>query len=123
METAHEADELVQFLHYDEAIKINYDLFDHTHDGTTGQTYYSTRLTGGNTNAIYRLAKFLSVMPGDTIKMKVFAKYLDPDPNNWSTALQNFMAQVSGGTAPAGTVVDGGSAGSMDLHPFHSPGS
>lgn len=112
LETVHAFDEQGQFLHYDEAIKIDYDLFDHTYDGTTGDTYYSTRLIGGNTNAIYGLAKSLSVMPGDTIKMEVYAKYLDPNSQNWSPALMSFMTAIAGGTAPSGTVVDGGSPGS-----------
>lgn len=62
LETIHAYDERSEFLYYDEAIIVNYDLFDHPYDGTTGQTYYSTRLTGGTTNAIYGLAKSLSVM-------------------------------------------------------------
>jgi RHS repeat-associated protein len=55
----------------------------------------------------------LSVMPGDTISMEVYAKYLDPNSNNWNTALTNFIGSITGGTAPAGTFVDGGSAGSI----------
>jgi hypothetical protein len=60
-----------KFLYYDEAIKVNHQVFDRTYDGTTGATYYATRLTGGNTNAKYGLAKSLSVMPGDVIHAEV----------------------------------------------------
>jgi RHS repeat-associated protein len=91
-------------------VKINYDKFDHTN---AGGTYYATRLTGGSTNEKYGLTKTLSVMPGDKISMEVYAKYLDPNTNNWNTALTNFMGAITGGTAPAGTFVDGGSAGSI----------
>jgi hypothetical protein len=97
-------------LYYNEAVKINYDKFDHTN---AGGTYYSTRLTGGSTGEKYGLTKTLSVMPGDKISMEVYAKYLDPDNNNWNTALTNFIGSITGGTAPAGTFVDGGSAGSI----------
>lgn len=118
LETVNVTEEQNDFLNYDEAVKVNYALFDHTYDGTTGQTHYSTRLTGGNTNAVYGLAKSLSVMPGDTIKMQVFAKYLDPNSSNWTPALASFMAAVVGGTAPQGTVIDGGSPGSIGEQSF-----
>jgi hypothetical protein len=88
-------------LYYNEAVKINYDKFDHTN---AGGTYYSTRLTGGSTGEKYGLTKTLSVMPGDKISMEVYAKYLDPDNNNWNTALTNFIGSITGGTAPAGTL-------------------
>lgn len=52
-------------------------------------------------------------MPRDVINIEVYAKYLDPNSANWTPALANFMAAVAGGTAPPGTVVDSGSAGSM----------
>jgi RHS repeat-associated protein len=98
------------FLYYNEAVKINYDKFDHTN---AGGTYYATRLTGGSTNEKFGLTKTLSVMPGDKISMEVYAKYLDPNSSNWTTAQSNFVASIVGGTAPAGTFVDGGAAGSI----------
>ena len=63
METANAGEESSQFLHYDEAVIVNNPWFDHTHDGTTGETYYATRLTGGNADEVYGLAKSLSIMP------------------------------------------------------------
>lgn len=98
-----------KFLHLDEAVKIDYALFDHTQQGAT---HYAARLNGTPQERI-GLAKSLSVMTGDVIRMQVFAKYLDPEPANWTSALNNFMATVAAGTAPAGTVVDGGAAGSI----------
>ena len=77
-----------------------------------GVTSYSTRLSG-TTNERYGLAKSLSVMPGDTIKMEVYAKYLDNNTNNWNAALTNLMTAIAQGIAPTGTFVDGGAAGSI----------
>ena len=108
MEIAHESEEAEEFLYYEEAVKVNTPLFDHTNEGAT---YYSTRLNGSS-NEQFGLAKSISVMPGDTIRAQVFAKYLDTDNNNWTQALTDFMAAIAGGTAPAGTVVDGGFTGS-----------
>jgi RHS repeat-associated protein len=113
METANAGAESGKFLYYDEAIKVNYGHFDHTYDGTTGPTYYATRLTGGATNAKFGLARSISVMPGDVINAEVYAKYVDTNTANWQSAFSTFMGSIAGGTAPAGTVVDGGSAGSL----------
>jgi RHS repeat-associated protein len=121
METVNASTESGQYLYYDEAIKISNPLYDHTYNNTTGSTYYATRLTGGNTNAIYGLAKSLSVMPGDTVKAEVFAKYLDySDSTNWSQGLKNLVKSISQGSAPIGTRVDGGAAGSLgtSTYPF-----
>ncbi|MGE0773082.1 MAG: DUF6443 domain-containing protein [Cyclobacteriaceae bacterium] len=117
LETAHAAEEQGEFLYYEEAVKVNYDLFDHTNEGGT---WYSTRLTGQGTNSIYGLAKSLQVMPGDQVSMEVYAKYLDPEQSNWTGALASFMAAVAGGTAPPGTVIDGGVPGSIgsETYPF-----
>ena len=117
LEDANALEEGGQFLNYEEAITVDYDLFDHTSDGTTGPTYNSTRLTGGNTNAIYGLAKSLSVMPGDTIKMKELAKYLDPDDESWTPALEAFLTAAAGSPS-SGTTIDGGAAGSLGSSNF-----
>ena len=52
-------------------------------------------------------------MPGDVINAEVYAKYVDTNTANWQSAFSTFMGSIAGGTAPAGTVVDGGSAGSL----------
>jgi len=108
MEDANAATEQAQFIYYNEAVKINSTLFDHTNAGTT---QYATRLTG-TPNERYGLAKSLQVMPGDTIRAEVFAKYLDPITTNWTGALPELMSAIAGGTAPAGTLIDMGSGGS-----------
>jgi RHS repeat-associated protein len=122
LETANVASEQGKFLNYDEAIKINSLWFDHSHriaGGASNTTQYATRLTGGNTNATIGLAKSLSVMPGDKIDVEVFAKYLDPNPNNLSQALKDFITSIAtGGGAPGGTIIDGGFAGSLGNNVF-----
>ncbi len=126
METAKVPTEQGQFLNYSEAIKINATIFDRTHrtpDGVANTTFYSTRLTGGTTNAVNGLAKSLSVMPGDKVDVEVFAKYLDPNSNNWSAALANFMTSIAaGGGAPVGTIIDGNFPGSLGNNAFPFPG-
>jgi RHS repeat-associated protein len=108
MEDANAATEQAQFIYYNEAVKINSTLFDHTNAGTT---QYATRLAG-TPNERYGLAKSLQVMSGDTIRAEVFAKYLDPTTSNWTTALSNLMSSIAAGTAPPGTLIDMGSGGS-----------
>jgi len=96
------------FLYYNEAVKINSTIFDHTNGPSS---HYSTRLNG-TTNERYGLAKSLSVMPGDTVKMEVYAKYLDTNATNWTSALTALISSIANGTAAAGTFIDGGAAGS-----------
>jgi RHS repeat-associated protein len=108
LESARENEESEQFLYLEEAVKINAMLFDHTNTGTT---HYSTRLNGTEQER-YGLAKSLSVMPGDTVRAEVFVKYLDSNSSNWTQALTDFMNAIATGTAPAGTIVDGGLPGS-----------
>lgn len=117
METSNATAEQSQFLNYNEVRKINSPLFDHTNEGTT---FNSVRLMGGNTTEVYGLAKSLSVMPGDVLNLEVYAKYLDPDPNNWSSALMNAIAAIAGTANPSGTFVDGGATGNTD-GPFPYP--
>lgn len=110
LETVNAGGEEGKFLYYNEAVKINHQIWDHTN---LGGTSYATRLTGGNTDEIYGLTKTLSVMPGDKVNLEVYAKYLDPVSGHRSTALNNFIISILNGTAPQGTFVDGGAAGSI----------
>src|SRR5690606_28460426 len=75
------------------------------------------RLNGSESERI-GLARSLAVMTGDTIKAEVYAKYLDPDPSNWTAALQNLMAAIAGGTAPTGTVIEAVPPSDGDGFPF-----
>jgi RHS repeat-associated protein len=109
METSAESLEKSRFLYYDEAVKINHHIWDHTDEGST---YYATRLNGSDDER-YGLAKSLAVMPGDVIDMKVYAKYLDTNSNNWETVINALINSIADGTAEAGTFIDGGATGSL----------
>jgi RHS repeat-associated protein len=107
--------EVSEFINYLEAITVNQKIFDHTHRVTTGTptSFRSTRLLGGNSNAKYGLAKSLSVMPGDKVRMKVYVKYPGKSAEITQT-LRDFLLSIApGGNAPSGTIVDGGAAGSL----------
>lgn len=110
METSNANAERGKFLYYDEAVIVDHTLFDHTN---VGPTFYSTRLTGANTNAVYGLAKSLSVMPGDVINVEVYAKYLETNSGNRTAALNAFIAAINGASPPPGSIIDGGAAGSL----------
>jgi RHS repeat-associated protein len=111
-ETAKAISERSKFSGYDNARRINSILFDHTRSGTT---HYSQRLNG-SVNEKYGIAKSLSVMPGDTIKLVAYAKYADPNTNHWTTALTTLMTQVASGSA--GTVIDGAGYSTAGNAPF-----
>ena len=53
--------------------------------------------------------------------MEVWAKYVDPNTNNWQPVLANLMAAVIPGTAAMGTLVDGGIAGSLGVGAYPFP--
>ena len=90
-ESANQATEASQFLRYDDTRLVNSTLFDHTHLATTD--HHAERLNG-STNEKTGLEKSLSVMAGDTIKLEVYAKYIDPVSSNWTPALTTLMGQI-----------------------------
>jgi RHS repeat-associated protein len=103
LETANVISEQSQFVRYENVRRVKSTLFNHT---TGGTSLYSERLSGG-ANEKYGLAKSLSVMPGDTVNVEVFAKYVDPSGTN-SQALTDFLYAINHpGSAAPGTVVDG----------------
>lgn len=114
LEAAEASEEQGDFLFLTEAVKVNHAIFDHTE---TGATQYATRLNGSAGERI-GIARSISVMTGDVIRMEVFAKYLDPNRENWSTALTSLVHAVASGTTPAATIVDGGAAGSIGNNTF-----
>jgi hypothetical protein len=84
MESANASAEQDEFLYYNEAVKVNSYLFDHTNNVAVGGPEglpgdpdfpfgnvdgYATRLTGGTTAEKFGLTKTLSVMPGDVVTM------------------------------------------------------
>jgi hypothetical protein len=95
------------FLRYDLAKRVRSFLFDHTKDNEADSVGYAQRLNGSEDERI-GLSKSLSVMPGDTIRAEVYAKYVDFDDNNWQTALETLRGYIGApGSAPSGTIVDG----------------
>ena len=132
MENENANDEAGQFLYYDEAVKVKSTLFDHTNDaleydfeecsgpdclpdpGPPGAedmgTGYAIRLSGLE-HERYGLAKSLSVMPGDIVRMEVYAKYIDPNISNWQDPLTNLLDQIDGNVP--GVLIDGGAVGSV----------
>jgi RHS repeat-associated protein len=116
LEDANAATEKSQFLNYKEAVTLNERLFDHTHrvPGNSGNaTFRSTRLLGASDpTAMYGLAKSFSVMPGDKITAKVYAKYVDSSAPDVQQALLNFLTSLGTG-GNNGPLIDGGSPGSL----------
>ncbi len=102
LETANQVAEYSQYLRYSDARVVYSDLFDHTNGVSPG---YSERLNG-STYEKYGLARSLSVMPGDTINLEVYAKYLDPTRSDWTgTAFQTIVQQVA--AHATNVVIDG----------------
>ena len=113
LEDVNAPSEQSKFLRYDNAKRVFTALFDHTNGTAPG---YSERLNG-STNEKFGLAKSLSVMPGDTLRLEVYGKYLDPNTANWTAGLTSLANQIAAGTG--GTVVDGaGYLSSTSSFPF-----
>lgn len=108
LEIANEVEERSQFLYYDDVRFVNSDFFDKTKDGQVSppEGAYALRLNGTE-NEKTGLAKSLVVVPGDKVQLEVYAKYVDPDASNWTTALTNLMAAVADPSSVPGTVLDG----------------
>ena len=66
-------DESGQFIGYEEVTRISADMLNHT-EGE--ESTFAMRLSGGYGENI-GLAKSVSVMPGDTVRMEVYGKYID----------------------------------------------
>ena len=101
-ESGNKATEQGEFLRYEEARRVYSSIFDHTKGSSPG---YAERLSG-SANEIYGLAKSLSVMPGDVINAEVYAKYVDPNTSNWTSALSTLINQIV--TKTGRVVYDGG---------------
>jgi len=100
MEVAHTVEEENQFINYEKAVRVKADLFNYTPDA---DAQYALRLSGSMAQAT-GLARSLSIMPGDTVRMEVFGKYLDLNRQRATPALLALMAALpaSGGLAAAG---------------------
>lgn len=118
IEPGNAENEAGEFLYYDEAVRVHSDLFDHTNDDASGDPDHSAvsvRLTG-RPDEQYGLAKSLSVMPGDIVRIEVFAKYIDPNETNWQSPLIDLLTMM--GNPTSGIVVDGGAPGSIGAETF-----
>ncbi|MCE7864499.1 MAG: hypothetical protein DYG99_13235, partial [Bacteroidetes bacterium CHB5] len=104
-ETANLNVEQSQFVRMDNAKRINSSLFDRTNGVNPNTTPGHAQRLNGTTNERYGIAKSLSVMPGDVIDAEVYAKYIDTNSSNWTTALANLVSQINANTA--GVVIDG----------------
>lgn len=96
-EEENQQEEAMLFENYD---PLQFDLFDHTDAGTVYT--YSQLLNGGNNSQI-GLAKSLAVMPGDTLKVEVYAKYrtISNPPDG---ALSAFASALTGAFGLSGTL-------------------
>ncbi|WP_234364040.1 DUF6443 domain-containing protein [Lunatibacter salilacus] len=92
--------ESMQFMDYGEAHHIASSLFDHT---GTSETGYALRLTNGETGP----SRSVAVLPGDTVRMEVFAKYLDLGNKKTDPALMAIAMALAGGSS-ANMAIDGG---------------
>ncbi len=90
----------MQFMDYGEAPHIASSLFDHT---GTSETGYALRLTNGETGP----SRSVAVLPGDTVRMEVFAKYLDLGNKKTDPALMAIAMALAGGSS-GGMGIDGG---------------
>ncbi len=106
LEDANLTVEQSKFLRIANAKRVYATIFDHTNGASPG---YAERLNG-STNEKYGVAKSLSVMAGDTVRLEVYGKYVDSNSANWTGAFNTLMGQIAAGTS--GVVVDGASYGS-----------
>ncbi|MBX2898881.1 MAG: hypothetical protein KF775_04500 [Cyclobacteriaceae bacterium] len=104
-ETANLNAEQSQYVRMDNAKRINSSLFDRTIGVNPSTTPGYAQRLNGSANERYGIARSLSVMPGDVVHAEVYAKYIDPNSSNWTTALANLVSQINANTA--GVVIDG----------------
>lgn len=121
LETANANVEQAEFLKYTEAKKIQSYLFDRTNGVSPSTTTgFSQRLTGGQFEK-YGLAKSLSVMPGDVVSAEVYAKYVDQNSANWTTAFNTLISQIAVNTT--GVVSLGDNYGTSNNPSINIPAS
>ncbi|MCH7411790.1 DUF6443 domain-containing protein, partial [Belliella sp. DSM 111904] len=97
-----------QFIGYEDVTRIASTMMNHT-DGYESE--YAMRLSGGYGENM-GLAKTVSVLPGDTVRMEVFGKYIDLRDAKTNPAVMAVLMGLTGGN-PTGFGVDGGMAARM----------
>lgn len=103
-----------KFLRYSNAKRVYTPLFDHTNGSADG---YAQRLSG-HENEVFGLAKSLSVAPGDTIHMEVYAKYVDANQSNHQANLTALLTQIAGNSVGVVYYDGAGYAVSTSSFPF-----
>jgi len=93
--------EQAEFSRMENARLVYSGIFDRTNNPANGT---SLRLSGG-TNERYGSACMVSVMPGDSVRAEVYAKFVDPSNTNWTSAFALLMGQIVSGAS--GVVKDG----------------
>jgi RHS repeat-associated protein len=91
--------ESMQFMDYSEAPHIASSLFDHTETSDTG---HALRLTNGETGP----SRSVAVLPGDTVRMEVFGKYLDLSNKKTDPVLMALSLAMAAAN-PAASDIDG----------------
>jgi RHS repeat-associated protein len=103
VEPARASQERKQFLRLDNARMVTSSLFDRTNANLSGT---AVRLNGSS-NERYGLACSLAVMPGDVIDAEVWTKFVDPNTQNWTSALSSLISLIGSGSTTV--VADGAS--------------
>ena len=96
------AEESQQFIGYEEVVRISADMLNHT---PGAESSYAMRLSGGFGENI-GLAKSISVMPGDTVRMEVFGKYIDIGEAKRNPAVMAVLMAITAAD-PIGMGIDG----------------
>lgn len=91
-----------QFIGYDEVVRISADMLNHT---PGAESSYVMRLSGGYGENV-GLAKSISVMPGDTVRMEVFGKYIDIAEAKRNPAVMAVLMAITAAD-PIGMGIDG----------------
>ncbi len=114
LEPENSDEEYATFVRYGNARKVQSYLLDRSKGiSPTTTPGYAQRLSGG-TNEIYGLGRSLSVMPGDTVRAEVYAKYIGRNETNPDivSLLSAIATQIANGTTSSGLVIDSPSFGS-----------
>ncbi|MDR7131627.1 RHS repeat-associated protein [Algoriphagus sp. 4150] len=85
--------EAQEFIGYEEAVRIQSREFNHT---SGLESSFATRLSGGY-GGNQGLAKAISVLPGDTVRMEVFGKYVDLKEAKSNPAIMTVLMGLAGG--------------------------
>jgi hypothetical protein len=97
------------FIGYDEVVRISADMLNHT---PGEESSYAMRLSGGYGENI-GLAKSISVMPDDTVRMEVYGKYIDIGEAKQNPAVMAVLMAIIAAD-PVAMGVDGGLNTSMN---------